>query len=50
MSAFVRDNIRQPIQQMGQVVDQQAPDMASQAQQMNPLRQMELNKLLGMTP
>ena len=50
MSNFVQDNIRQPIQQMGQVVDQQAPDMVSQAQQMNPLRRMELNKLLGITP
>ena len=51
---FVETNIRQPISQLGQQaapvvqdIRQQIPDAAAAAQQMNPLRQVEQNKLLG---
>jgi len=51
---FVETNIRQPISQLGQQaapavqnMQQQIPDAAAAAQQMNPLRQVEQNKLLG---
>ena len=51
---FVETNIRQPISQLGQQaapviqdIRQQIPDAAAAAQQMNPLRQVERNKLLG---
>ena len=51
---FVETNIRQPISQLGQQaapvvqnMQQQVPDAAAAAQQMNPLRRVEQNKLLG---
>ena len=51
---FVETNIRQPINQLGQQaapavqnMQQQIPAAAAAAQQMNPLRQVEQNKLLG---
>ena len=54
---FVQENITQPIRQMGRMaapviqdIQQQLPEVAAQAQQMNPLREIEINKLMTGRP